>query len=69
MNIACYLVSDGSLKKALLPEKLLLELSKSLRTTGSEIVYFTDKSINVDGVYIPAKGSKTSLIVLPDIGN
>lgn len=67
MNVACYLVSEGKLEKALLPEELLLGLSKRFRTSGPQIVDFADRSIIAEGVYIPAKGSKTKLIVLPNI--
>lgn len=67
MNITCFLVREGKFESAILPEKLLLELTKNLRNSGTETVHFTDKSIEVEGVYIPAKGSKTRLMALPDI--
>lgn len=67
MDIGCYLVSGGQLEKGLLPEKLLVDLAKSLRENGKEVVHYTDKSIEVEGIYIPAKGTKTSIIVLPNI--
>ena len=66
MNIECYLVTEGKFEAAVLPEKLLVELAKSLRNKGFETVHFADRSIEVEGVYIPAKGSKTKLIAFPD---
>jgi len=67
MDIACYLVTKGKLEKGLLPEKLLIELAKVLRTEGEEIVHYKDKSILVEGIYIPAKGTKTSIMLIPNI--
>lgn len=70
MNIGCYLIStEGKLEKAFLPEGLLVDLSKSLRSNGVEAVHFEGKdSILVEGLYIPAKGTKMSIIALPDVG-
>lgn len=67
MNIGCYLISEGKFEKALLPEEILVNLSKSLRNDGVEIVHFENRSILVEGIYIPAKGSKHSIMVLPDV--
>ena len=66
INIGCYLISDGERKEAFIAEKMLLELVKSLRNNGKEWVHFKDNSIEVEGIYIPAKGSKTGLIILPN---
>ena len=66
MNIACFLVSDGKFESAVLSEFLLTELAKALREKGVETVHFADRSIDVEGVYIPAKGSKTKLMAFPD---
>lgn len=67
MNISCYLISNGEFVTASLPKDLLVELAVSLRQNGEEQVHFPDRSILVEGIYIPAKGTKNSLIVLPDI--
>lgn len=64
MNIGCFLLVYGKFEKAVLPEELLIELSKSLREKGKEMVHFEDKSVEVEGVYVPAKGSKISLLPL-----
>lgn len=66
MNIECFLVSNGVFEKAVMPEFLLVELAKTLRIKGKETVHFADKSIVVEGVYIPAKGSKTRLMAFQD---
>lgn len=69
MNIACYLIKeDGALKEALLPEELLIGLVKSLRTEGPEIVHFDkSESVMVEGIFIPAKGTKHGIMALPDM--
>lgn len=66
MDIACYFVSKGEFKKALIPEQLLIELAKSLRTVGKEVVHLQSGTIEVEGVYIPAKGSTTKMMLIPD---
>lgn len=65
MNIGCYLVSKGKLVRAFIPEELLIELVIKLRTDGEEVVGFKDKEILAEGIYIPAKGSNTNIMVLP----
>lgn len=67
MDIGCYLITENKLEKALLPEELLLGLAKSLRDNGTEIVRYVNRSIVVEGIYIPAKGTNTSIMILPDI--
>jgi hypothetical protein len=64
MNVGCYLITDGKFEQAFISEQLLLELVKHLREKGKETVHFSEYSIKVDGVYIPAKGSKTKLLCL-----
>lgn len=70
MNIACYLIKEnGALKEALLPEELLLDLAKTLRIEGKEILHFNKgESIIVEGIFIPAKGTKHGIMALPNIG-
>ena len=63
INIDCFLISNGQHKQAYISEEMLIELTKTLRTNGKEWVHFKDNSIEVEGVYIPAKGSKTSLML------
>lgn len=64
MVIGCYLVTEGRFEQAALPQNLLVELVKSLREKGKETVHFAERSIEVEGIYIPAKGSKTQLMCL-----
>lgn len=66
MNIECYLVTEGKFETAILPEELLTDLAKSLRTKGIETVHFAERSIEVEGVYVPSKGSKIGLMVIPN---
>lgn len=66
MNIECFLVTEGKFEKAVIPEEFLLRLSKTLRTKGNETVHFAERSIIVEGIYIPAKGSKTRLMSFQD---
>lgn len=66
MGITCYLVSEGKFEKATIPNELLVKLSKSLRTKGKETVHFADRSIEVEGIYIPARGIKNRLLVLQE---
>lgn len=69
MNIECYLVSNGKFETAVLPYELLTGLAKSLRNKGVETVHFSNRSIEVEGVYIPAKGSKLCLMLIPNEEN
>lgn len=67
MNIACTLVTNGNFKNVVIPEELLVELVKSLRNNGKEIVHLANESLEVEGLYISAKDSKTSIMVIPDV--
>ncbi|WP_342515500.1 hypothetical protein [Sutcliffiella sp. FSL R7-0096] len=66
MNIPCYLISNGKFEKAVMPQKLLLDLLNILQNKGKETVHFPGRSIEVEGVYVPGKGSKTMLMCLGD---
>ncbi|MZQ75244.1 MAG: hypothetical protein GT589_03695 [Peptoclostridium sp.] len=66
MNIGCYLLSEGKFEKAALSENLLTELAKSLRQSGKEMVHFASRSIEVEGIFIPAKNSTTALMAIPE---
>lgn len=67
-NIACYFLTDfGDMEKALLPKDMLVKLATNFRRNGAEQVHFKEKSINVEEIYIPAKKSKHSLVILPNI--
>jgi hypothetical protein len=66
MNIECFLVTNGKFEKAVMPKELLVELAENLRTKGNEMVFFAKKSIEVEGIYIPAKGSTTRLMAFQD---
>lgn len=68
MNIACYLIKeDGTLQQALLPEKLLLDLVKSLRAEGKQWIHFKEERLTIEGIFIPAKGTKHGIMALPNM--
>jgi len=66
MDIACYLVSNGKFETAKIPEQMFLDLCKNLRNNGNELVHFMDRTIVVEGIYVPSKGNKNSLLVIPN---
>jgi hypothetical protein len=65
MNIECYLLTNGTFETAVFPEKLFSDLAKSLRTKGKEVVHFKDRSIEVEGIFVPAKGMKSKIAMIP----
>ncbi len=68
MDIGLVLTTDKGLKTCLLPDKMLLELVKAIKEKGTEqVVLKSGEYYQVDGVYIPGKGNKSAIIVLPDI--
>lgn len=68
MNIGLILATDKGLKTCLLPDKMLLELVKAIKEKGTEQVLLNSgECYQVDGIFIPGKGNKSAIIVLPDI--
>lgn len=68
MDIACVLLkTDGTFKKALLPEELALDLIKKLREEGQQYVGFKDEGIMCEGIFIPAKNIKHGIMAIPNI--
>lgn len=66
MQIDVVLSTNKGLKKCIFPnEKMVLELITTLRTKEIEDVVLTDGEYQVDGVFIPSKGNKSTIIVLP----
>lgn len=66
MDISCYLATEGRFETAKIPEEMFLELCKNLRNNGKETVHFIERSILVDGIYIPSKGSNNSIMLIPN---
>jgi predicted nucleic acid-binding protein len=66
MDISCYLVAKNgpNIKKVSMSEEQLIELANTLTTKGVEIVHLTKESIEVQGVYVAAKGFNGSLMVI-----
>lgn len=68
MDIGLVLTTDKGLKAVLLPEEMLLKLVKTLKDKGNEWVHLGNgQSYLVDGIYIPGKGNKSAIMILPDI--
>ena len=66
MNIGLLLSTDKGLKPCSLPDKLLLELVKAIKEKGTEqVVLSSGEYYQVDGIYIPGKGNKSVIMVLP----
>lgn len=65
-NIAVFVLTEGHFKPIFIPKDLLLGLIVSLREKGEEQVHLTGGTITVEGIFIPAKDSKTKLIAFPD---
>lgn len=64
--IGCALSTDKGLKEALLTEEQLLYLVERLKTNGREWVRMSKgQSYLVDGVYVPGKGNKSVIMVIP----
>lgn len=65
MNITCHLLSsEGSFIKATIPSKMLVELCESLKRKSSETVHLSSRSVEVEGIFLPAKDSKKTLMAL-----
>lgn len=68
MNISVVLTTDKGLKPCLLPEEMLTELVKSIKEKGTEqVVLNSGEYYQVDGIYIPGKGNKSMIVVLPNV--
>lgn len=63
-DIALFLVTEGTFHKAVLPKRLLEDLVVTLKEKGKTDVHFSDKTILVEGIYIPAKDSQTKLMAI-----
>lgn len=65
-NIAVTVIVQGSFKNVVIPKDMLSELALKLREEGKYFIHTTKESYEIEGVVIPAKGSKYRLMVLPD---
>lgn len=65
MNISAILTKDKGLKICVFPEAdMVLDLVKALKEKGTEEVVLTNGIYKVDGIYIPGKGNKSTIMVL-----
>lgn len=68
MNIGVALSTDKGLVKAVFTEEqMILDLIKALKAKGTEEVVLTTGIYKVDGIYIPGKGNKSVIMILPNI--
>jgi hypothetical protein len=68
MNISLILTTDKGLKACLLPETMLIELVKAIKEKGTEqVVLNSGEFYQVEGIYIPGKGNKSAIMVLPNV--
>jgi len=65
-NVAVSLIVDGGFRRVLMTKEMLSELSVKLREKGKYPVHFADESVEAEGIVILAKGSKHSLMVIPN---
>ena len=67
MNIGLLLSTDKGLKKCVFPqEEMILELVKAIKGKGTEqVVLNGGEFYQVDGIYIPGKGNKSAIMILP----
>lgn len=68
MNISIVLTTEKGLKACLLPETMLIELVKAIKEKGTEqVILNSGECYQVDGIYIPGKGNKSAIMVLPNV--
>ena len=66
MDIGVILSTDNGLKKCVFPkEEMLLELVRVLKEKGTEQIVLTNGIYQVDGIFIPGKGNKSAIMILP----
>lgn len=67
MNISAILTTDKGLKTCVFPkEEMILDLIKAIKEKGTEQVILTNGIYQVDGIYIPGKGNKSAIMVIPN---
>lgn len=65
MEIKCFLIANGEFIVACITQEQLIELSQIIREKGAETVQLSTRSVLVEGIYIPAKGTNTMLMAMP----
>lgn len=66
MNIGAVLTTDKGLEICVFPKAdMILDLIKSIKEKGTEDVVLTNGNYLVDGIYIPGKGNKSTIMVIP----
>lgn len=68
MNIGAILTTDKGLKTCVFQqEEMILDLVKAIKEKGTEQVVLINGNYQVDGIYIPGKGNKSAIMVLPNV--
>jgi hypothetical protein len=65
MNFKCYLVVNGEFILTNISKEHLIEMSQELREKGIVTAHLINRSVEVEGIYIPAKGINTMIIAVP----
>lgn len=67
MNIGAVLTTDKGLKMCVFPqEEMILDLVKAIKEKGTEqVILNSGEFYQVDGIYIPGKGNKSAIMILP----
>lgn len=66
-HIGVSLIVDGNFKNGVMPKEMISDLAEMLRNEGKTMVHFAKESVEAEGIVILAKGSKHSLMVLPNV--
>lgn len=66
MNINCHLIkTDGHFKVAIMPVEFVSRLAESLAKNKTEVIHFKNETVEIEGIYISGKGSKTQMLLIP----
>ncbi len=66
MDIETVLSTNKGLKECIFPkEEMLFELVRTLKEKGTQQIVLTDGIYKVDGIFIPGKGNKSAIMIIP----
>lgn len=63
--IGCYIITPNGNEAIQIKPSMLAELVELLRIDGEQTVHFRRRTAVVQGVYVPAKGLKKDMIIMP----
>ena len=64
-NIGCLVIVDGILKKTAIPKEFIGIIAENLREHGKTEIAYIDRVVEIEGIFIPAKGVNYTVMVLP----